>query len=169
MVVYGVAAAVVFLVVLWLTGRGAAAPGDIEVPRAWRASGWLVWAALLLGGFTGIAQLVAPALSGLSGVAHDVVAGAVLGGVVALVVRLGAGLATRADARLWRWAVLFQVVALAGDLLAAGATGSAAYAVASLVPAVGLVALALAFRTPPAPTSPAGPSRGGGPSRRPRR
>lgn len=163
MVVYGVAAAVVFLVVLGLTRGASSLPerSGAEVPRAWRLSGWLVWASLLLGGFSGVQQLVAPLLSGLSGTVHDLVAGAVLGGVVALVVRLGAGLASRADTGLWKWGVLFQVIALGGDVLAAGATGSSAYAAAAVVPGAGLIALALAFRAPPARTPPPAP-----PSRR---
>jgi hypothetical protein len=126
MVVYGVALVVTFLVVLWLTGRGRVRR-EIEVPRSWRLSGVMVWISLLVGG-------------------------AALGLVVALVVRLGAGIALEADMGLFRWAVLFQLIALAGDLLAAGSTGVSAYAALAVIPAFGLVSLAMAFRDPPRPT-----------------
>ena len=158
MVVYGVAAVVVFLVVLWFTRRSLA-PSEVEVPRWWRVSGWLVWISLLFGGFSGVAQLTAPLLSGLSASAHDLVSGALFGAIVALVVRVGAALALHADMDLWKWAVLFQVVALGGDLLAAGASGAPAYAVAAVIPALGLFALAMAFRTPPQRSAPPPPRR----------
>ncbi len=148
MVVYGIAIAVTFLVVLWLTGRGRTR-AEIEVPRWWRLAGVMVWVSLLVGGFAGIAQLVDPLVSSLPAVSHDVVSGAVLGAVVALVVRLGAALALEADAGLLRWAVLFQLIALGGEVLAAGSTGVPAYAALALIPAFGLVCLAMAWRTPP--------------------
>ena len=158
MVVYGVSAVAVFLVVLWYTGRGRTRP-ESEAPRWWRLSGFMVWISLLLGGFAGIAQMIEPLVSGLPESPRYVVSGAVLGGVVALVVRLGAGIALDADMGLFRWAVLVQVIALGGDLLAAGATGVPAYAALAVVPLFGLVCLAMAFRTPPRrsapPTSPA--------------
>jgi hypothetical protein len=158
MVVYGVSAVAVFLVVLWFTRR-ALAPSGVEVPRWWRVSGWLVWISLLFGGFSGVSQLTAPLLSGLSASAHDLASGALFGAVVALVVQLGAALAMHADMGMWKWAVLFQVIALGGDLLAAGATGVPAYAVAAVIPALGLFALAMAFRTPPQRSAPSPPPR----------
>jgi hypothetical protein len=109
----------------------------------------MVWIALLLGGFAGIGQLVEPLVSSMPAGAHDLVSGAVLGAVVALVVRVGAGLALEADMGMFRWAVLFQLVALGGEILAAGATGISAYAATAVIPAFGLLCLAMAFRTPP--------------------
>jgi hypothetical protein len=148
MVVYGVAVAVTFLVVLWWTGRGRTRR-EVEVPRWWRLSGVMVWISLLVGGFAAIAQLLDPLVSSLPVGVRDVVSGAVLGAVVALVVRLGAGLALEADLGLFRWAVLFQLIALAGDVLAAGSTGISAYAALAVIPLFGLVSLAMAFRDPP--------------------
>ena len=148
MVVYGVAVVVVFLVVLWASGRGRTRT-DVEVPRWWRLSGVMVWISLLLGGFAGIAQMIEPLVAGLSETARYAVSGAVLGAVVALVVRLGAGIAVDADMGLFRWAVLFQVIALAGDVIAAGSTGVSAYAALAVIPAFGLFCLAMAFRAPP--------------------
>ena len=148
MVVYGVAVVVTFLVVLWFTGRGRTR-AEVEVPRWWRLSGVMVWVALLVGGFAGIAQLVEPLVSSLPAAAHDLVSGAILGAVVALVVRLGAGIALEADMGLFKWAVLFQLIALGGEVLAAGATGVAAYAALAVIPIFGLVCLAMAFRAPP--------------------
>ena len=153
MVVYGVAVVVVFLVVLWASGRGRVRT-DVEVPRWWRLSGVMVWISLLLGGFAGIAQMIEPLVSGLSEMARYAVSGAVLGAVVALVVRLGAGIAVDADMGLFRWAVLFQVIALAGDIIAAGSTGASAYAALAVIPAFGLFCLAMAFRTPPRRSAP---------------
>jgi hypothetical protein len=153
MVVYGVAVVVVFLVVLWLSGRGRT-PTDVEVPRWWRLSGVMVWISLLLGGFAGIAQMIEPLVSSLAETPRYAVSGAVLGAVVALVVRLGAGIAVDADMGLFRWAVLFQVIALGGELVAAGATGISAYAALAVIPAFGLFCLAMAFRTPPRRTTP---------------
>jgi hypothetical protein len=152
MVVYGVAVVVTFLVVLWLTGRGRTRR-EVEVPRWWRLSGVMVWISLLVGGFAAIAALLDPLVSSLPVGARDVVSGAVLGAVVALVVRLGAGLALEADLGLFRWAVLFQLVALAGDVLAAGSTGISAYAALAVIPLFGLVSLAMAFRDPPTPAT----------------
>ena len=91
MVVYGVAAIGVFLVVLWVTRRGFAAP-ESEPPRQWRLAGWMIWLSLLFGGFSGVSQLTAPLLSSLPTSAQQLVSGAILGGVVALVVRLAPGL-----------------------------------------------------------------------------
>ena len=148
MVVYGVAVVVVFLVVLWASGRGRTRT-DVEVPRWWRLSGVMVWISLLLGGFAGIAQMIEPLVAGLSETARYAVSGAVLGAVVALVVRLGASIAVDADMGLFRWAVLFQVIALGGEIVAAGSTGASAYAALAVIPAFGLFCLAMAFRTPP--------------------
>jgi len=148
MIVYGVAVVVTFLVVLWLTGRGRTRR-EVEVPRCWRLSGVMVWISLLVGGFAAIAQLLDPLVSGLPVGARELVSGAVLGAVVALVVRLGAGIALEADLGLFRWAVLFQLIALAGDVLAAGSTGISAYAALAVIPLFGLVSLAMAFRDPP--------------------
>ena len=153
MVVYGVAVVVVFLVVLWVTGRGRTRT-DVEVPRWWRLSGVMVWISLLLGGFAGIAQMTEPLVSGLAETPRYAVSGAVLGAVVALVVRLGAGIAVDADMGLFKWAVLFQVIALGGEVLAAGATGVSAYAALAVIPAFGLFCLAMAFRTPPRRSAP---------------
>jgi hypothetical protein len=157
MVVYGVAVVVAFLVVLWVSGRGRTR-SDVEVPRWWRLSGVMVWISLLLGGFAGIAQMIEPLVSGLSETARYAVSGAVLGAVVALVVRLGAGIAVDADMGLFRWAVLFQVVALAGEIVAAGSTGGSAYAALAVIPAFGLFCLAMAFRTPPRRSTPPPPA-----------
>ncbi len=159
MVVYGVAVVVTFLVVLWLTGRGRTRR-EVEVPRWWRLSGVMVWISLLVGGFAAIAQLLDPLVSSLPVGARDVVSGAVLGAVVALVVRLGAGLALEAEMGLFRWAVLFQLIAIAGDVLAAGSTGISAFAALAVIPAFGLVTLAMAFRTPPARPTPPVPRKG---------
>jgi hypothetical protein len=148
MVVYGGVVVVTFLVVLWLTGRGRTRR-EVEVPRWWRLSGVMVWISLLVGGFAAIAALLDPLVSSLPAGARDPVSGAVLGAVVALVVRLGAGLALEADMGLFRWAVLFQLIALAGDVLAAGSTGISAYAALAVIPLFGLVSLAMAFRDPP--------------------
>jgi hypothetical protein len=93
-------------------------------------------------------------VSGLPETARYAVSGAVLGAVVALVVRLGAGIAVDADMGLFRWAVLFQVIALAGDIIAAGSTGASAYAALAVIPAFGLFCLAMAFRTPPRRSAP---------------
>src|SRR5512141_250310 len=153
MVVYGVSAVAVFLVVLWYTGRGRTR-AEAEAPRWWRLSGFMVWISLLLGGFAGIAQMTEPLVSGLPEGPRNVVSGAVLGAVVALVVRLGAGIALDADMGLFRWAVLFQVIALGGDLLAAGSAGVPAYAALAVIPAFGLFCLAMAFRTPPRRSAP---------------
>lgn len=160
MVVYGVTVVVVFLVVLWFTGRGRVRR-EIDVPRWWRLAGVMVWVSLLVGGFAAIAQLLEPLVSSLPAQAQDVVSGAVLGAVVALVVRLGAGIALEADMGLFRWAVLFQLIALGGDILAAGSTGVSAYAALAVIPAFGLVCLAMAFRDPPR-TAPTPPARGHG-------
>jgi hypothetical protein len=148
MVVYGVAVVVVFLVVLWVTGRGRTR-AEVEVPRSWRLAGVMVWVSLLVGGFAGISQLLDPLVSSLPANAQQPVGGAVLGAVVALVVRLGAGIALEADMGLFKWAVLFQLIALGGDILAAGSTGIPAYAALAVIPAFGLICLAMAFRTPP--------------------
>jgi hypothetical protein len=148
MVVYGVAAIGVFLVVLWVTRRGFAAP-ESEPPRQWRLAGWMIWLSLLFGGFSGVSQLTSPLLSSLSTSTQQLVSGAVLGGVVALVVRLGASIALHADMDMLKWGVLYQVIALGGLLVTAGATGITAYAALAVIPAYGLVTLLLAFRTPP--------------------
>jgi hypothetical protein len=148
MVVYGVAAVLVFLAVLWFTGRGRTR-AEVEVPRAWRLAGVMVWVSLLVGGFAAISELLDPLVSSMPPNAQELVGGAVLGAVVALVVRLGAGIALEADMGLFRWAVLFQLIVLGGDILAAGSTGISAYAALAVVPAFGLVTLALAFRNPP--------------------
>jgi len=148
MVVYGIAAVVVFLVALWFTGRGRTR-AEVVVPRAWRLAGVMIWVSLLVGGFSAISELLNPLVSGLPASAQQLVGGASLGLVVALVVRLGAGIALEADMGLFRWAVLFQLVALGGDILAAGSTGITAYAALAVIPAFGLVCLYLAFRNPP--------------------
>ena len=109
----------------------------------------MVWVSLLVGGFAAISELLDPLVSSMPANARELVGGAVLGAVVALVVRLGAGIALEADLGLFRWAVLFQFIVLGGDILAAGSTGITAYAALAVVPAFGLVTLALAFRTPP--------------------
>jgi hypothetical protein len=158
MVVYGVAVVVTFLVVLWLTGRGRTRR-EVEVPRWWRLSGVMVWISLLVGGFAAIAALLDPLVSSLPGSARELVGGVVLGAIVALVVRLGAGIALEADMGLFRWAVLFQLIALGGDILAAGSTGITAYAALAVVPAFGLVCLYLAFRNPPKKQTPARPQK----------
>jgi len=163
MVVYGVAAAGVFLVVLWVTRRGFAAP-DSEPPRQWRLAGWMIWLSLLFGGFTGVSQLTAPLLSSLPTSAQQLVGGAILGGVVALVVRLGASIALHADMDMLKWGLLYQVIALGGLLITAGATGISSYAALAVIPAFGLLSLLLAFRTPPQhpgarPVPPPGTSR----------
>jgi len=154
MVVYGIAAVVVFLVALWFTGRGRTR-AEVVVPRAWRLAGVMVWVSLLVGGFSAISELLNPLVSALPANAQQLVGGAALGLVVALVVRLGAGIALEADMGLFRWAVLFQLIALAGDILAAGSTGVTAYAALAVVPAFGLVCLYLAFRNPPQQPRPA--------------
>ena len=156
MVVYGIAAVVVFLVALWFTGRGRSR-AEVAVPRAWRLAGVMVWVSLLVGGFSAISELLNPLVSGLPANAQQLVGGAALGLVVALVVRLGAGIALEADMGLFRWAVLFQLIALGGDILAAGSTGVTAYAALAVIPAFGLVCLYLAFRTPPKKPQPAPP------------
>jgi len=148
MVGYGTAAVVVFLVVVWVTRRGFES-GGAEVPRQWRLAGAMVWLSLLFGGFSGISQLTAPLVSSLPASVQQLVSGAILGAVVALVVRLGASIALHADMDMLKWGVLFQVIALGGDLIAAGATGVSAYAALAVIPAFGLVTLFLAFRNPP--------------------
>jgi len=153
MVVYGVAAVVVFLVALWFTGRGRTR-AEVPVPRAWRLAGVMIWVSLLVGGFSAISELLNPLVSNLPANAQQLVGGAALGLVVALVVRLGAGIALEADLGLFRWAVLFQLVALGGDILAAGSTGITAYAALAVIPAFGLVCLYLAFRNPPKKPAP---------------
>lgn len=145
---YGGSAIAVFLVATWFLRQRLRA-SDAVVPPAWRWSGWLVWASLLLGGFTGVSALLGPALAGLPAALGAVVSGALFGLVVALVIWVGASLAFHADVDVWRWAVLFQVIALAGDVFASTTSAGAAYLVVALVPAAGLVALALAFRDPP--------------------
>jgi hypothetical protein len=45
--------------------------------------------------------------------------------------------------------LLYQVIALGGLLITAGATGISAYAALAVIPAFGLVTLVLAFRNPP--------------------
>lgn len=165
MAVYWVSAVVVFLVVAWFTRSPVA--GDLAaVPVWWRLSGFFVWVALLLGGFSGVSELTAPLVKSFSEPLSSAVGGAVFGGLVALVVRLGAALALYADTRYWKWAVLFQVVALGGDLFASSTTGNPYFGVAAVVPAIGLLCLAMAFRTrdeaapPPAPPArPAGKRR----------
>jgi len=158
MVVYGIAAVVVFLVALWFTGRGRTR-AEVVVPRAWRLAGVMIWVSLLVGGFSAISELLNPLVSGLPASAQQLVGGASLGLVVALVVRLGAGIALEADMGLFRWAVLFQLVALGGDILAAGSTGITAYAALAVIPAFGLVCLYLAFRNPPQKQPPAQPQK----------
>jgi len=160
MVVYGVAAIGVFLAVLWVTRRGFAAP-ESEPPRQWRLAGWMIWLSLLFGGFSGVSQLTAPLLSSLSASTQQLASGAVLGGVVALVVRLGASIALHADMDMLKWGFLYQVIALGGLLVTARATGIAAYAALAVIPAYGLVTLFLAFRNPPRRpgTRPAAPPR----------
>lgn len=155
---YGVTAIVVFLGVTWFARRSLA-PTGVVVPRAWRAAGLLVWLSMLLGGFSGIRQVVEPLLSQLSAPIAAVAGGALFGGIVAFLVLVGAGLSLYADARFWRWAVLYQVVALAGDILAGGSIGNPVYAAAAVVPAAGLIALALARRTPPEAPARAKPRR----------
>ena len=155
---YAISAIVVFLVATWFL-RHRLRPADLVVPRAWRISGWLVWASLFLGGFTGVGSLLRPALGSLPTSVADIVGGALFGLVVALVVWIGASLAFYADVQVWRWAVLYQVVALAGDVFASAGAGGVSYAIVTVVPFAGLLALAFAFRTPPSPTAPEAPAR----------
>jgi hypothetical protein len=149
---YAVTAIVVFLVVLWLVRR---LPRQAEavVPRSWRWSGFLVWASLLMGGFTGVSAMISPALHGLPDAVAAVLGGAIFGAVVALVIWIGSSLALYAEPRAWRWAVLYQVVALAGDLFASAGSGGVSFLIVSVIPAAGLIALALAFRNPPVPAA----------------
>lgn len=155
MAVYWVSALVVFLVVAWFTRSREA--GDLAgTPVWWRLSGFFVWVSMFLGGFAGVTALLSPLVTPMGEPAASLVGGAVLGAVVALVVRLGSALALHGDVRAWRWGVLFQVVALGGDLVAAQTNPY--NAVAALIPVVGLVCLAMAFRTraeaAPAPPPP---------------
>lgn len=145
---YGGLAIGVFLVVTWFLRSGFGASG-VKVPRPWRIAGQLVWASLFLGGFGGLSAMAQPVLSSLPQTAAVVVGGVLFGLTVALVVYLGAAISMRADVRMWRWAVLYQVIALAGLLLLVGQGLGAVGLVLAVVPLVGLVALALAFRTPP--------------------
>jgi hypothetical protein len=152
---YWVSAVAVFLVVAWFTRSPVA--GDLAaVPVWWRLSGFFVWVAMFLGGFAGVSELTAPVVKSFSEPLSSVVGGAVFGGIVALVVRLGAALALHGDTRFWKWAVLFQVVALGGDLFASSTTGNPYFSVAAVVPVIGLLCLAMAFRTR-AETQPPGP------------
>ena len=152
---YWVSALVVFLAVAWLTRSSV--PGDLAaVPVWWRLSGFFVWVAMFLGGFSGVSALTGPVVKPFAEPLASIVGGAIFGAVVALVVRIGAALTLHADTRFWKWAVLFQVVALGGDFVASATTGNPYFAVAMLIPAVGLLCLAMAFRTrdeaePPAP------------------
>ena len=145
---YGGLAVGVFLVVTWFLRRSFG-PNDVEVPRVWRVAGQLVWASLFLGGFNGLSAMAGPVLSNLPDTAAVVVGGMLFGLVVALVVYLGAAISMRADMSMWRWAVLYQVIALAGIVLLAGRPGSGAALLLAVVPLCGLVALASAFRNPP--------------------
>lgn len=146
MVAYWVSAVAVFLVVAWFTRSPVA--GDLaSAPVLWRLSGFFVWVAMFLGGFAGVAQLTAPLVKSFSEPLSSVVGGAVFGAIVGLVVRLGAALALHADTRFWKWAVLFQVVALGGDLFASSTTGNPYFGLAAVIPAIGLLCLAMAFRT----------------------
>ena len=155
MAAYWVSAVVVFLVIAWFTRSPVA--GDLAaVPVWWRLSGFFVWVAMFLGGFAGVSQLTAPVVKSFGEPLASAVGGALFGAIVALVVRLGAALALHADTRFWKWAVLFQVVALGGDLVASSTSGNPYYGVAAVVPVIGLLCLAMAFRTrdeaaPPAP------------------
>jgi hypothetical protein len=154
---YAGCALLAFLVTAWLV-RSGFARGDAEVSRPWRLSGWLVWASLFLGGLSGVSSMARPLLQSLAPVPQAVVGGVLLGVVVGLVVRVGAGLAFRAETGVWRWALLFQVVALAGVLLVIAPVVPAA-AVVAVVPLCGIVALALAFRDPPRPATPVPPAK----------
>ena len=145
---YGGFAIGVFLVVTWLL-RSRFGAGDVEVPRVWRIAGLLVWASLFLGGFNGLAAMARPVLSNLPDTVAVVAGGALFGLVVALVVYLGAAISMRADMDMWRWAVLYQIIALAGIVLLAGQPGAGAALLLAVVPLCGLVALAAAFRNPP--------------------
>ena len=165
MAAYWVSAVVVFLVVAWFTRSPVA--GDLAaVPVWWRLSGFFVWVAMFLGGFAGVSQFTAPVVKSFGEPLASAVGGALFGAIVALVVRLGAALALHADTRFWKWAVLFQVVALGGDLVASSTSGNPYFGVAAVVPVIGLLCLAMAFRTrdeaapPPAPPArPAGKRR----------
>jgi hypothetical protein len=150
---YGGLALGVFLVVTWFLRRGFSST-EVKVPRVWRIAGQLVWASLFLGGFNGLSAMAAPVLTNLPDTAAVVVGGVLFGLVVALVVYLGAAISMRADMGMWRWAVLYQVIALAGVVLLAGRPGAGAALLLAVVPLCGLVALASAFRNPPQPVKP---------------
>lgn len=146
MAVYWVSTVVVFLVVAWFTRSPVS--GDLaSAPVWWRLSGFFVWVAMILGGFAGVSQLTAPIVKSFGEPWASVVGGAAFGAIVALVVRLGAALALHADTRFWKWAVLFQVVALGGDLFASSTSGNPYFGVAAVIPVIGLLCLAMAFRT----------------------
>jgi hypothetical protein len=151
---YGGLAIGVFLVVTWFLRSGFSA-GAVEVPRVWRIAGQLVWASLFLGGFNGLSAMAQPVLTSLPETVAVVVGGALFGLVVALVVYLGAAISMRADMGMWRWAVLYQLIALAGIVLLAGKGAGSIGLLLTVVPLCGLVALYGAFRNPPQPTQPA--------------
>ena len=143
---YWVSALVVFLGVAWFTRSPVA--GDLaSIPVWWRLSGFFVWVAMFLGGFAGVSALTAPIVKAFSEPLSSIIGGVLFGAIVALVVRLGAALALQGDPRWWKWGVLFQFIALAGDFVASATTGNPYFGLAMIIPAVGLLCLVMAFRT----------------------
>jgi len=148
--VFGVTAVAVFLVATWFARRRLAPTGN-DVPRAWTWSGYLVWASMFLGGFSGLTAMAQPVTRNVTGVPGALLGGVLLGGMVSLLIWLGASLAFYADMDVWKWAVLYQVIAVAGDLGVGGTLRDPSFALLTIVPLCGLVALAVAFRNPPTP------------------